>query len=198
MFLKDNIQQVKMEMNLKEIHKRQDLFCSTVRSYFVTKIRKYQNILLKNGIYLSDVSKETAARVSRSQSFDEHIELVLGQKPLSPLAYKSLWKIGNRISATRIFQWIYEMVRRTKATRILHHLDGVPDTEMQTVIITVAREISVAYEYQLYMLDGDYEVVQLAQHAVLCMLAYLNTTDAHFGPKGLIQAILEVSKHTSH
>lgn len=183
-----------MDLDVKEIHKRQELFSSTVKSYFMVKITKYRHVLEKTGVSLSscDVPQEGGARMSRSQSFEEHIQLVLGHGSISPVAYRSLWKIGNRISATRIFQWIYEMVRRTKATRILRHLDGVPDAGLQSVVLDVAQEIAVAYEFQLCMLAGEYEIVQLGQHAVLCMLAYLNTPDAHFGREELLQAILEV------
>ena len=187
----------KMELEEKEIQTRQELFCSTIKSHFMLKISKYRCILVKTGVNMCGNTTEAIPRMSRSQSFEEHIELVLGHAgTLSPVAYKSLWKIGNRISATRLFRWIYEMVQKSKATQILQHVDGIPDPELCMLVLSVAREVAVAYEYQLCMLAGEYEVVQLGQHVVLCMMAYLNTPEAHFGTEELLQAVVEVAIHS--
>jgi hypothetical protein len=184
-----------MEEDLQTIVHRQQLFCSSLKSYFWTKITKYQNILLKNGIQLSDQSggEDTFHSLPRSQSFEDHIELVIGQKSASPNVYKTFWKIGNRISTLKLFRWIYLIVQRTKAARVLHHLDGVSDDEIKAVINIVGQEIAVAFEYQLCLLDGDSEIIKLAQHAGACLVTYLNSKEAHYAPENLLQAILEVS-----
>lgn len=184
-----------MEFDFNSVVHRQNLFMSTLKSHFLRKITKYQNILLKNGIYLSEqtCNHDDVLPEPRSQCFDDHIELVIGQKSGSPNACKTLWKIGNRISTLKLFRWIYLIVQRTKAVRILHHLDGIADSEVQAVVQSVGEEIAVAFEYQLCVLEGDIEVIELAHHAAACILTYLNSADAHFAPENLLQAILEVS-----
>ncbi|XP_060567257.1 uncharacterized protein LOC132726029 [Ruditapes philippinarum] len=189
-----------MEEDLQTILHRQQLFCSALKSYFCTKITKYQNILLKNGIQLSDQSgdEDTFHSLPRSQSFEDHIELVIGQKSASPNVYKTFWKIGNRLSTLKLFRWIYLIVQRTKAARVLHHLDGVSDDEIKAVINTVGQEIAVAYEYQLCLLDGDSEIIKLAQHAGACLVTYLNSKEAHYAPENLLQAVVEVKPKSSN
>lgn len=183
-----------MEEDLNTILHRQQIFCSALKSYFVRKVTKYQNILLKNCIQLSDQGcEDNFDSLPSNQSFEEHIELVIGQKTASPNFYKTFLKIGNRISTLKLFRWIYLIVQRTKAARVLHHLDGVADDEVKAVINSVGEEISVAFEYQLCLLDGESEIVKLAQHAGACIITYLNSKEAEYNPENLIQAVLEVT-----
>ncbi|XP_045174195.2 uncharacterized protein LOC123535569 [Mercenaria mercenaria] len=188
-----------MELDTNIVVHRQKLFGSALKSYFLRKITKYQNILLKNGIHLSNQSYscDDSLAMPGSQSFEDQIELVIGHKSASPSACKAFWKIGNRISTIKLFRWIYLIVQRTKAARILHHLDGISEGEIETVIKSVGEEIAVAFEYQLYLLEGDLEIIKLAQHAGACIITYLNSKEAHYAPESLLQAILEVKPQSN-
>ncbi|KAL4224635.1 hypothetical protein ACF0H5_015333 [Mactra antiquata] len=183
-----------MEFNLEDICYRQRLFESTLKSSFMRKITKYKNILLKNGIHLAEDSVDgcDSSSLKHSQSFDDHIELVLGQQSESPNARKTMWKIGSRVSTLKLFQWIFQVVQRTKAARVLKHLDGVSVDDLERTLLIVGKEISVSYEYQLMMLEGDLEVIKLSQHASACMITYLNSKEASFLPENLLQAVLEI------
>lgn len=186
-----------MELDINTIYHRQKLFSSALKSHFLRKITKYQNILLKNGIHLSEHSYSSpdahdVYQHDETGCLEDHIELVIGQTSASPNPCKTFWKIGNRISTVKLFRWIFRVVQRTKAVKILQHLDGIADSEVGSVIHIVGKEIAVAYEYQLCVLEGDHEVIQLAQHAAACIITYLNSVDAHYDPGNLLQAVLEV------
>ncbi|WAR03101.1 hypothetical protein MAR_009659 [Mya arenaria] len=181
-----------IELPVEQVQQRQNTFITAFKSCFLNKISKYQNILMKNGVQISQHLSDVPAAVAYSPSFEDHIELVIGQKSGTVDLSKSLWKRGGRISTLQVFTWIYDLVRRTKAVRILRHLDGVPEDDVHAVLDQVGAEMAVAYEYQLVMLAGNCEVVRLAQHATACMLEFLNSTDGHFNPEDLLQAVLAV------
>ncbi|KAH3886115.1 hypothetical protein DPMN_010116 [Dreissena polymorpha] len=185
---------MKMDSNSEadDIEMRQKLFSTVVVSHFLAKISKYKNTLRKIGVHVGDLENRLSANVPTSQSFDENMEMVLNVYSASPSKYNAFWRVGNTLSSAHLFHWIYRLVQKTKATRILHHLEGVSHESIQEVLQEVCKEIVTAYEYQLFMLAGQGEIILLAQHVVLCMLTHLNSQDAHFSPGDLIQALLEV------
>ena len=180
-----------MDWQEGEVIRRQGLFCTALVRQFMKKICKYQNLMLKHNVNITDSGYGSSIHTSRS--FDDDIELVLKENSSTVDSCKSFWNLGARLSVLRLFQWVSKIVQRTKATRILCHIDAVPEREIESTIIEVARELSVAFEYQILMLYGDSEVIKLADHAVSCLTTYLNSCDSAFTCSNLLQAILEVS-----
>lgn len=180
-----------MDWSLEEVEQRQTVFCTALVRQFLKKLQKYQNLMIRQKVNVTDSGYGSSLHTSKS--FDDDIELVLQENSASSSYCKSFWTLGAQASVLRLFQWVYKMVQRTKAARILQHLDAVPDNDIESTIIEVAKELSVAFEYQLMMLYSNAEVIKLADHAVSCLLTYLNSYDSEFTCSSLLQATLEVS-----
>ena len=178
-----------MDWPKEDVVKRQELFSATLVSQFMKKIHKYQNLMLKHKVNITDSGYGSSLHTDKS--FDDDIELVLQENSTADTC-KSFWSYGAGLSVYRVFQWVYRIVQRTKAARILCHIDAIPEREIEDTIKEVAKELSVAFEYQLVMLHGDVEVIKLADHAVCCLVTYLNSSDSTFSCSLLLQAILEV------
>ena len=145
--------------------------------------------MLKNKVNISDSGYGSS--LDTGKDVDDDIELVL-QENSSGDTCKSFWSYGAGLSVYRVVQWVYQIVRRTKVARILSHIDAVPENEIEDTIKEVAKELSVAYEYQLMVLYGEEEVIRLADHAVCCLMTYLNSSDSTFSCSSLLQAAIEV------
>ena len=180
-----------MDWSQEEVNQRQAVFSTTLVRQFMKKLRKYQNLMLKHGVNVTDSGYGTDLHTSKS--FDDDIELVLHENSTAMDSCSSFWTFGAQASVLRLFQWVYRIVRRTKATRILCHLDTVPENEIESTIIEVAKELCVAFEYQLMMLYNDTEVMKLADHGVSCLMTYLNSCGSEFTCSSLLLAVLEVS-----
>ena len=70
-----------------------------------------------------------------------------------------------------IFCTLLQLSKRKKAARILCHTDAIPESEIEDTIKEVAKELSVAFEYQLVMLHGDVEVIKspVLDYLVMCL-----------------------------
>ena len=180
-----------MDWSAEEVKQRQTIFSRTLVKQFMKKIRKYQNLMLKHGVNITDSGY--GSDVHTSNSYDDDIELVLQENSTAIPSCKSFWTFGAQASFFRLFQWVYKIVQRTKAAQILHHLDTVPENEIESTIVEVAKELCVAFEYQLMMLYSKTEVIKLADHGVVCLMTYLNSYDSEFTCASLLQAVLEVS-----
>ena len=178
-----------MDWPEEEVVQRQEVFSTTLVTQFMKKIHKYQNLMLKNKVNITDSGYGSS--LDTGKDVDDDIELVL-QENSSGDTCKSFWSYGAGLSVYRVVQWVYQIVRRTKVARILSHIDAVPENEIEDTIKEVAKELSVAFEYQLMMLYGDEEVIRLADHAVCCLITYLNSSDSTFSCSSLLQAAIEV------
>lgn len=152
--------------------------------------------MLKHGVNITDSGY--GSDLYTSNSYDDDIELVLQENSTAVPSCKSFWTFGAQAGFLRLFQWVYKIVQRTKAARILHHLDTVPENEIAATIVEVARELCVAFEYQLMMLYSNTEVIKLADHGVVCLITYLNSEDSEFTCASLLQAVLEVKPLTGN
>lgn len=186
-----------MELSTSDILQRQELFCRNTRSAFMTKIKKYRNILTDNGVNTDAILDNELENMQPSQSFDDNIELVLVQKSASLNACKGFWMFNKKLSLLSLFQWIRRIFQRVKAAKILYHINDIPETDILESVDTVAVEVAVAYEFHLSMLESDAEVIKLAHHAATCMIHYLNSRYAQFGCESLLNAILEVKPKSS-
>ena len=180
------------ELTINQIQERQRAFCSSIKLYFIRKIKTYKEFLVNNGIQVTDIAYG-GTELTQSKSFEDHLELVIRQRTtLSTVIRKNLRKMSGQLSTLRVFRWVYELVQRTKAERILHHFDGVSEADVCAVLNHVTAQLAVAFEFQLAMLAGPEEVSMLGRHAASCMLTYLNSPDSHFAQEELLQAVLEV------
>ncbi|KAL3841745.1 hypothetical protein ACJMK2_019848 [Sinanodonta woodiana] len=175
-----------MNVPLEEVHRRQKLFCDTFLNYFHCKRRKYQNILIQNGINLA--SGHSDFSINFKTDLNEEVDLTLEN---GKVTQRRLLKRSS-FSIRHIFSTIYHIIRRTKAVKILRHMNHVQEFEVRSTLEEVAQEISVAYEYQLVALASDDGIVSLAFYCVMCILTYLRGSTAEFTSGKLLQAILEV------
>ncbi|KAK3604622.1 hypothetical protein CHS0354_028980 [Potamilus streckersoni] len=174
-----------MNVPLEEVHRRQKLFCDTFLNYFLCKRRKYQNILIENGINLA--SGHSDFSINFKTGLNEEIDLILENGTVT----KQRLLKRSSFSIRHIFSTIYHIIRRTKAVKIIRHMNHVQEIEIQRTIEEVAHEISIAYEYQLVALADD-GIVTLAFYGVMCILTYLRGSTAEFTSGKLLQAMLEV------
>ena len=120
---------ITMNWSLEEVEERQAIFSTTLVKQFMKKLWKYQNLMLKHGVNVTDSGY--GSDIHTTNSNDDDIELVLPENSSAIASCKSFWTFGAQASIVRLFQWVYKIVQRMKAARILYHLDTVPENEIE-------------------------------------------------------------------
>ncbi|ESO85100.1 hypothetical protein LOTGIDRAFT_235959 [Lottia gigantea] len=91
----------------------------------------------------------------------------------------------------QIFRYVYDIVNCYKAAIILHKLEGIEESEIENILYEVAKELSIAYEYQICMLAHSTDILHLAKYAVVCMIYYLKNKDSIFSYSDIIKGIVD-------
>ncbi|XP_064637748.1 uncharacterized protein LOC135493971 isoform X2 [Lineus longissimus] len=82
--------------------------------------------------------------------------------------------------------------KRTAAQKVV----GISDREMKAVIMGVANELSIIYEYHISVLYGLADVELLAENAVDCMFHHLKQNDVQFCYNDMLKSVIEAMPKT--
>ncbi|KAL5019524.1 hypothetical protein ScPMuIL_002416 [Solemya velum] len=190
-----NWEQYKMEFRVycrsdlrplsQDVLERQNMFCEAVVKKFNKQRVKYLNILKLCGPNIPPGADANAL----SQTTDEDVALVYKD-------YQSDFKFKvaktHRFKIGMIFRWILQIVKFTKASRVISKIRDLPEPTIDAILTEVSKELSIAFEYQLAMLAKKDDVYKLADHVIMIIFLYLKDRQSCFTTKKCLEAVIEI------